>query len=99
MDWKDKIKNDKTPTQLYYAKGGVITPQMEFVAKIEGLEAEFIRSQIAQGKLIIPANTPINRSAKIPTTPFPIVCDCNFNCPSDILFMYNFFVKEFFAKK
>ena len=56
MDWKDKIKNDKTPTQLYYAKQGVVTPQMEFVAKIEGLEAEFIRSQIAEGKLIIPAN-------------------------------------------
>ncbi|MBR0071355.1 MAG: phosphomethylpyrimidine synthase ThiC, partial [Campylobacter sp.] len=64
MDWKDKIKNDKTPTQLYYAKGGVITPQMEFVAKIEGLEAEFIRAQIAQGKLIIPAN--INHANLVP---------------------------------
>ena len=64
MDWKDKIKNDKTPTQLYYAKQGIITPQMEFVAKIEGLEAEFIRAQIAQGKLIIPAN--INHANLVP---------------------------------
>ena len=64
MDWKEKIKNDKTPTQLYYAKEGVITPQMEFVAKVEGLDAEFIRSQIAQGKLIIPAN--INHSNLVP---------------------------------
>ena len=64
MDWKDKIKNDKTPTQLYYAKQGVITPQIEFVAKIEGLEAEFIRSQIAEGKLIIPAN--INHANLVP---------------------------------
>ncbi|MBO7369814.1 MAG: phosphomethylpyrimidine synthase ThiC, partial [Campylobacter sp.] len=64
MDWKEKIKNDKTPTQLYYAKQGIITPQMEFVAKIEGLEAEFIREQIAQGKLIIPAN--INHENLVP---------------------------------
>ena len=64
MNWKEKIKNDKTPTQLYYAKEGVITPQMEFVAKVEGLDAEFIRSQIAQGKLIIPAN--INHSNLVP---------------------------------
>lgn len=47
----------KTPvTQLYYAQQGIITPEMEFVAIRENLPAEFVRSEIASGKAIIPAN-------------------------------------------
>ncbi|PSM53277.1 HMP-P synthase [Campylobacter blaseri] len=54
--WCEKRKNDKTPTQLYYAKNGVITEEMEYVAKVEGLEPELIRNEVAKGRLIIPAN-------------------------------------------
>ena len=43
-------------TQLHYAKQGIITPEMEFVAVREGLPAEFVRSEIASGRAILPAN-------------------------------------------
>jgi phosphomethylpyrimidine synthase len=29
---------------------------MEYVAEVENLEAEFVRSEVARGRLIIPAN-------------------------------------------
>ena len=43
-------------TQLAYARKGEITPEMEFVALREGLEADFVRSEVARGRAIIPAN-------------------------------------------
>jgi phosphomethylpyrimidine synthase len=43
-------------TQLHYARRGEITPEMEFVAGREGLPAEFVRSEVARGRAIIPAN-------------------------------------------
>lgn len=47
---------DKTPTQMYYAKKGVITPEMNYVAQAEMLNPELVRSEVAAGKMIIPAN-------------------------------------------
>jgi thiamine biosynthesis protein thiC len=47
---------DKTPTQMHYAKKGVITPEMNYVAQTEMLDPELIRSEVAAGKMIIPAN-------------------------------------------
>ncbi|HYS24556.1 MAG TPA: phosphomethylpyrimidine synthase ThiC, partial [Vicinamibacterales bacterium] len=43
-------------TQLYYARRGEITPEMEFVAAREGLPADFVRAEIARGRAIIPSN-------------------------------------------
>ena len=43
-------------TQMHHAKQGVITPQMEYVAQIEEIEPEFLREEIAKGRVIIPAN-------------------------------------------
>src|SRR5688572_10977945 len=43
-------------TQLYYARRGEITPEMEFVAGREGLPADFVRAEIARGRAIIPSN-------------------------------------------
>ncbi len=43
-------------TQLHYARRGVITEEMEFVAVREGVTPEFVRSEIARGRAIIPAN-------------------------------------------
>jgi phosphomethylpyrimidine synthase len=43
-------------TQLYFARKGEITPEMEFVAIREGLEPEFVRAEVARGRAIIPAN-------------------------------------------
>ena len=43
-------------TQLHFARKGVVTPEMEFVAIREGFDAEFVRSEVARGRAIIPAN-------------------------------------------
>jgi phosphomethylpyrimidine synthase len=43
-------------TQLHYARRGEITPEMEFVALREGMDPEFVRSEVARGRAIIPAN-------------------------------------------
>ena len=45
-----------TVTQLHYARRGEITPEMEFVAVREGVEAEVVRDEIAAGRAILPAN-------------------------------------------
>jgi phosphomethylpyrimidine synthase len=42
-------------TQLHYARRGEITPEMEFVSAREGLPAEFVRSEVARGRAIIPS--------------------------------------------
>jgi phosphomethylpyrimidine synthase len=43
-------------TQMHFAKKGILTPEMEFVALREGLSPEFVRDEVAQGRAIIPAN-------------------------------------------
>ena len=43
-------------TQLELAKKGIVSPQMETVARQEGLTAEFVRQGIACGRIVIPAN-------------------------------------------
>jgi phosphomethylpyrimidine synthase len=43
-------------TQLHYARQGIVTEEMEFVAKRENLPAETIREEVARGRMIIPAN-------------------------------------------
>jgi len=55
-DWVNKRTNDKVRTQMYYAKQGIITPEMEYVAKIEKLNPTLVRDECARGRLIIPAN-------------------------------------------
>ena len=44
------------PTQLESARKGEITPAMEFVARREDVEPELVRSEVARGRLVIPAN-------------------------------------------
>jgi len=43
-------------TQLYYARRGEVTPEMEFISAREGLPAEFVRAEVARGRAIIPSN-------------------------------------------
>jgi phosphomethylpyrimidine synthase len=56
---------DGPVTQLHYAKKGEITQEMEFVALRENMDPEFVRSEVAKGKAIIPAN--INHPELEPT--------------------------------
>jgi phosphomethylpyrimidine synthase len=41
---------------MYYAKKGIITEEMQFVAMREKMDPEFVRSEVARGRAIIPAN-------------------------------------------
>ncbi len=43
-------------TQMHYARAGRVTPEMEFVAAREGCGVELVRSEVAAGRAIIPAN-------------------------------------------
>ena len=45
-----------TPTQLHFARSGVITPEMAYVAAVEGCDPALVRSEVAAGRAIIPAN-------------------------------------------
>src|SRR5713101_5722993 len=54
--WVAKRKQDPIRTQMHYARKGVITEEMTFVAQRENLTPEMIRSEVARGRMIIPAN-------------------------------------------
>ena len=43
-------------TQMHYARRGIVTPEMRFVALREGCDVELVRSEVAAGRAIIPAN-------------------------------------------
>jgi phosphomethylpyrimidine synthase len=43
-------------SQMHYARRGVITEEMAFVAAREGLPPELVRDEVAAGRAIIPAN-------------------------------------------
>jgi phosphomethylpyrimidine synthase len=51
-----RTKRGKALTQLAYARRGIITPEMEFVAIREGLSPAVVRGEVAHGRAIIPAN-------------------------------------------
>jgi phosphomethylpyrimidine synthase len=59
-----RAKPGQRVTQMYYAKQGVITPEMEYVAIRENLgnpegshiTPEFVRSEVAAGRAVIAAN-------------------------------------------
>ncbi|MDP9111027.1 MAG: phosphomethylpyrimidine synthase ThiC [Candidatus Eremiobacteraeota bacterium] len=43
-------------SQMHYARRGIVTPEMEFIAIREGCDPEFVRTEVARGRAIIPAN-------------------------------------------
>jgi len=43
-------------TQMHYAKRGIITEEMTFIANREGMDPEFVRAEVARGRAIIPVN-------------------------------------------
>jgi phosphomethylpyrimidine synthase len=55
-EWVAERQNDPVRTQMYYARKGIVTPEMEYVAKRENVLSELIRSEVARGRMIIPAN-------------------------------------------
>lgn len=51
-----RAKKGSNVSQLHYARKGMITPEMEYVAIRENCTPEFVRDEIARGRAIIPAN-------------------------------------------
>ena len=82
--WLDNHKNDKVRTQMFYAKQGIITDDMKEVAKVEKLDPEFIRSEVARGRLIIPANVN-HRNMKPMAIGIASLCKINANIGSSAL--------------
>ena len=55
-EWVSKRQNDRVRTQMHYARQGAVTEEMQHVAARESLSPEFVRSEVARGRMIIPAN-------------------------------------------
>ncbi len=57
-DWvRQRVeRGDTNLSQMHYARAGVITQEMAFAAAREGVEPEFVRTEVAAGRAIIPAN-------------------------------------------
>ena len=55
-EWTRSRRGQANVTQMHYAKKGVVTEEMLYVAKRERIAPELICSEIARGRLIIPAN-------------------------------------------
>ena len=60
-------------SQMHYARQGVITEEMEYVARREKVDAEFVRAEVARGRAIIPANLHH-------TSLEPMIIGTNFTC-------------------
>jgi phosphomethylpyrimidine synthase len=43
-------------TQIEQARAGIVTPEIETVARDEMLDPELVRSEVARGRMVIPAN-------------------------------------------
>ena len=54
--WIERRRGQPNVTQMHFARQGVVTEEMAHVARREKLPAELIRSEIARGRMIIPAN-------------------------------------------
>ena len=55
-DWERPEPIDGAATQLVWARAGIITPEMAYVAAREGMPAELVRDEVARGRAVIPAN-------------------------------------------
>ena len=51
-----QARSDGNLSQMHFARAGVVTEEMAFAAAREGVDPEFVRSEIARGRAILPAN-------------------------------------------
>src|ERR1700733_11172036 len=55
-EWVARRSSDRIRPQMYYARQGRTTEEMEYVASRERLTPDFVRDEVARGRMIIPAN-------------------------------------------
>lgn len=51
-----RAKEGRNVSQLHYARRGIVTPEMAYIAVREGMTPEFVRDEVAAGRAVIPAN-------------------------------------------
>jgi phosphomethylpyrimidine synthase len=51
-----RARAGRAVTQRWYARQGIVTPEMAFAAAREGVSPELVRAEIAAGRAILPAN-------------------------------------------
>jgi phosphomethylpyrimidine synthase len=54
--WEHPLPIDGAATQLVWARAGIVTPEMAYIAAREGLPVELVRDEVARGRAVIPAN-------------------------------------------
>jgi len=54
--WVAPRRGQPVVTQMHYARRGLITEEMRYVAEREGLSPEVVRQEVARGRAVIPAN-------------------------------------------
>ncbi|MCX5926242.1 MAG: phosphomethylpyrimidine synthase ThiC [Cyanobium sp. LacPavin_0920_WC12_MAG_63_22] len=54
--WIEKRRGTANYSQMYYARQGVVTEEMAYVAKRENLPESLVMEEVARGRMIIPAN-------------------------------------------
>ncbi|MFM8274524.1 MAG: phosphomethylpyrimidine synthase ThiC, partial [Gemmata sp.] len=65
-------------TQLESARKGIVTPEMEFVARREDLSPELIRAEVARGRMVIPANV-VHLSKNLQPMCIGVAAKCKIN--------------------
>jgi phosphomethylpyrimidine synthase len=55
-DWIARRHGSMNVTQMHYARHGQITEEMAHIARRENVPPEFIRDEVARGRMVIPAN-------------------------------------------
>ena len=69
-------KGQDNVSQMHYARQGIITEEMEYVANREQLPVELVREEVAKGRMVIPAN--INHTSLEPMA-IGIAAKCKVN--------------------
>jgi phosphomethylpyrimidine synthase len=55
-EWVTRRRDDANKTQMHYARRGIVTEEMAYVAVRERVEPARVREEVALGRLVIPAN-------------------------------------------
>jgi phosphomethylpyrimidine synthase len=55
-EWVARRAGDRTKTQMHYARQGIVTEEMAYVAAREKVEPTLVRDEVARGRMVIPAN-------------------------------------------
>ena len=73
---------DRNVSQMHYARQGAVTQEMEYVARREKVDAEFVRAEVARGRAIIPAN--LHHTSLEPMLIGTIAMPVRLNAPPEI---------------